>query len=40
VLVNYGGATGNEVYQLSQRIQEKVKTQFGITIFSEVNIIR
>lgn len=39
VLVNYGDATGNEVYQLALAIIESVKETFGITLEPEVNII-
>lgn len=39
VLVNYGTATGKEVLDLSQKIQEEVLTKFGIRITPEVNII-
>lgn len=39
VLVNYGGATGNEIYQLALTIQETVKEKFGIQITPEVNIL-
>lgn len=39
VLVNYGGATGNEVKQLATDIQRSVKEKFGIDISPEVNII-
>jgi len=39
VLVNYGGATGKEVYQLALDIQASVKEKFGIDIVPEVNVI-
>jgi len=39
VLVNYGGATGNEIYQLALDIQASVEEKFGITIIPEVNVI-
>ena len=39
VLVNYGNATGNEIWELAIRIQKKVKEQFAIYIEPEVNII-
>ncbi len=40
VLVNYGGATGEEIIKFANRIQEEVKKQFGISIEPEVNIIK
>lgn len=40
VLVNYGNATGMELLQLAERIQEEVHKTFKIKIASEVNIIR
>lgn len=40
VLVNYGNATGEEVWNLALKIQEEVKKQFQITIEPEVNIIK
>lgn len=39
VLVNYGEATGSEIWELAIRIQKKVKEQFGIYIEPEVNVI-
>ena len=38
VLVNYGGADGAEIYNLSKEIQADIKTKFGIALQSEVNI--
>jgi len=39
VLVNHGGATGEEVYSLSSQIIDSVYTKFGVTLEREVNII-
>ncbi len=39
VLVNHGNATGSEVYDLSERIIEDVKTKFNIQLEREVNVI-
>lgn len=39
VLVNYGNATGNEIYALALEIQSSVLKKFGINIHPEVNII-
>lgn len=38
VLVNRGGATGQEVLHLCEAIQNDVKAKFGIKIYPEVNI--
>jgi UDP-N-acetylmuramate dehydrogenase len=40
VLVNYGNATGLEIYQLAVKIQETILQKFGITLEIEVNIIQ
>jgi UDP-N-acetylmuramate dehydrogenase len=40
VLVNRGGATGEEILALCERICSDVNKRFGIEIFPEVNIIR
>ena len=40
VLVNYGGANGNDIYQLAKKIQESVKSSFDIHLHMEVNIIK
>jgi UDP-N-acetylmuramate dehydrogenase len=39
VLVNYGNATGDEIFGLALEIQKSVKEKFGIHIIPEVNII-
>lgn len=40
VLVNHGGATGQEVYALSSQIIDSVYNKFGVMLEREVNIIQ
>lgn len=39
VLVNYGNANGDEIFQLSEEIKKSVKEKFGVELETEVNII-
>jgi UDP-N-acetylmuramate dehydrogenase len=40
VLVNYGNASGKEIYQLAEKIKETIVKKFEITLEIEVNIIK
>jgi UDP-N-acetylmuramate dehydrogenase len=38
-LVNYGNASGDEIWKLALDIQRSVKDKFGIEINPEVNVV-
>ncbi|MFN5327368.1 MAG: UDP-N-acetylmuramate dehydrogenase [Bacteroidota bacterium] len=40
VLVNFGGANGDEILRLSNRIKKSIKKKFGVNLIEEVNIIQ
>lgn len=39
VLVNHGGATGTEVWDLSEQVMRSVKDRFGVELEREVNVV-
>ena len=39
VLINYGNASGNDIMQLAESIQQSIEAQFGIRLLPEVSII-
>ena len=39
VLVNYGNATGKEIYNLSEEIRKSVHDKFGVTLEREVEVV-
>jgi UDP-N-acetylmuramate dehydrogenase len=39
VLVNYGNATGVEIYRLAEKIQNTILRKFGVILEIEVNVV-
>ena len=39
VLVNYGGATGKELFEHAQKVQQDVKGKYGVVLEMEVNVL-
>jgi UDP-N-acetylmuramate dehydrogenase len=39
VLVNYGGSSGSDIYNLSEEIIKSIKEKYGIDLEREVNIL-
>jgi UDP-N-acetylmuramate dehydrogenase len=37
--VNYGAASGSQIYQLSKKIRKSLMEKFGVELEREVNII-
>lgn len=37
--MNYGGADGRAIYQLAEKIRQKVEERFSVTIEPEVRIV-
>lgn len=40
VIVNYGNATGEEIWELAGKIQGSVKQTFGVALVPEVNVVK